>query len=300
VYSKNRKERLLERFDVLARNGAWPSTAILNPRRWLTNFLPAEYEHALDILEALIVVPNNQLVALLKDSFLGLSIPICNRAIRYPDATADWTGFVGTLTVTPVTKENPHPTQSGYSYARLVRQHLDIPKKQIVELADAVKQIATVPSSKLLLVDDLVGSGEQCIKLCERKINLCGIGSVSLSDLFATGDPQRVFYRPLFATRYGLDRIIKKHPWLQISPVYLLASNASAQPPNSSVWQEGRAATAAEFVREASGRAGIPYFDRWGFHSLGLCIAFEYGPPDASLPIIMEDNSNWKPLIKRA
>ena len=38
----------------------------------------------------------------------------------------------------------------------------------------------------------------------------------------------------------------------------------------------------------------------YGFHDLGLTIAFEHSVPDATLPIFWADGSNWKPLYRRS
>lgn len=302
MYVKDRKDIVLARCDALARNGAWPTTNRLNPRRWLRNFEPDEIDHALDILEALIVVPDAQLVAHLRESFSSLSVLHSLGAVDYQTAVKEWDIFVDKLLVTPVTKEIPHPTQSGYTYARLVRQHLSIRKNQIVELAEAVTQLSLRPAGlqrHLLLVDDLVGSGEQCIKLCKREIDIPGLGMRSLDQLANESNPPHIYYRPIFATDYGIGRIRDKCPWIDVQPTYLLTSKFSALNPDSQVWQDGRQKTAQDFIQKTSARAGLTPLTADGFHKLGLVLSFEYGPPDACLGIIMQRNTDWNPLIER-
>jgi len=299
MYAKDRSQQVLERCDNLARNGAWPKTEILNPRRWLKNFKDDEVDFALDILEGFIVLPNEQLVAHLRDSFMSLSKQFTEPAADSRMASSNWMKFTNELIVTPVTKEIPHPTQSGYTYARLVRQNLSIDKANIVELEQAIKLLVTKNGGSLLLVDDLVASGDQCIANCNRKINIPNIGSFSIYDLAIRPQPTKVFYRPIFATTYGLNRIRAQFPWIDIEPIHQLDERFSAHSPSATIWQDGRSATANKFVEESSQRAGVDPTSIWGFHGLGLILAFEYGPPDASLGIIMHKTPDWNPLIER-
>lgn len=294
---EKRQNQTLERIEKLVVSGAWPPSGILNARGWLRNFRKEEIPFALDILDSLIVVTNAHLTPLLAEAFNKLSTQISASSSNFRDALSEWISFKESILVTHVTKEKPNPSESGYAYDRLLRQKIGIPKNNIVTLENAVAELEKKPGT-LFLIDDIVCSGEQCIKMCSRAITLSNGTSVSLSEVCTKQSGRYVQYNPLFATEYGLDRIRRKHSWLKIDPVHTLDDTYRCNMPSSKVWKDGREREASDFILEVSKRANIET-PIWGFHDLALCFAFEYGPPDATLPIIMESNETWTHLIQR-
>lgn len=263
--------------------GIWPSNSELNPELWLNNFLESEIDHALCLLDAFTYF-NTRIV----DEVFNSAVWTLGRTL----SSEQWQAFVDCSIFTIVTGETPNIADSGHMYARKTRA-LGIPDERLKHPAEVSQLVRTGFTGPIVFVDDFVGTGNQFEATWSR-----GYGSParSFAELASTS-PANFFYCPAFCTQFGLDRINSICPGVTVNPGHLIPNNYSALTPDSVVWPDDLIATANEFLRLASIRAGIPDTDWRGFGSLGLSLAIQGSVPDATLPIFTWDKYGWHPLI---
>jgi hypothetical protein len=276
----------------------WPLTERLNPRRWLSNFLPAEKPFALHLLNAFTYFNHSCTEQLFLRAFQGLS-----RTIRTPfdsllTAKHKWRLFLDTVIVTCVRGENPNPTDSGMTFLRMARQVLGIAQNQIMEPNAAILELRKHPDRPVVFLDDFVGSGNQFITTWNAEIDVEGGASLSFARLSSLLRNASFYYCPLICTSYGKTRISAECKKVILEPAHLVGEEYSAISYKSVIWPPSVRLEAIKFLETASQRAGLG--ERWrGFRQLGLALAFEHSVPDATLPIFYHKTDTWKPLIER-
>lgn len=157
----------------------------------------------------------------------------------------------------------------------------------------------------IVFVDDFLGSGAQFIETWERDI--LGNAPCSFQAAHARA-PFRAFCLVLIATHAALDHIRKNAPSVHISAMHVLddlysikqLESPSLSPPIPNFQSAIRA-----FLERYSSLFQLPPFMRkvdwpsYGFHSLGLLLAFEHGVPDSSIPLIWASAPDpWVQLVK--
>ena len=285
------RDYLIGKCEYFSSIGIWPNRTVLDPERWLDNFLAEEVEHALYLLNAFMYFAPS-----LVDQIFSASI----RTIARLMTRDQWEEFLGSVLVTLVTGEEPSVTDSGHLFARRAR-YLGIPEDRIISPEQACHQIQRGFNGAVVFVDDLVGSGNQFIATWRRTYRTPHESFMALAPMSRA----KFYYCPAFCTQLGLKRLNCDCPEVTVSPGIFIPDNYGALAPDSIVWPSRLKSTAEEFLRSASARAGIPDTggttpDDWrGFASLGLTIAFENSVPDATLPIIYWERNGWRPLMRR-
>jgi len=286
---------VLAKCDFFVNAQLWPIGRRLNPTSWLENFTAAELDHAVALLNAFLFLPTGMTRQLFAAAFHGLSREVIPQDTQ--DPLSAWNTFLGNVLVTRVTGEAPSDTDSGYLFARWSRQELRLAEHQIVSNSAALELLEERPGHTVVFVDDFVGSGEQMIHTWHRQHLVRGMER-AFADY--SGDPtNRFYYTPVLCTEYGARRVNASCSGLQLRPTHSLPQRYSALHRRSILWPRNLLATAAEFVRTASKRAGVPEADYAGFHGLGLAIAFAHSVPDATLPIFYWSCNDWRPLLER-
>ena len=285
------RDYLIGKCEYFSSIGIWPHRTVLDPERWLDNFLDEEVEHALYLLNAFMYF-----APILVDQIFSASIRTIGRLMTRDE----WKGFLDNVLVTLVTGEEPNITDSGHLFARRAR-YLGIPEERIISPEQACAQIQRGFNGAVVFVDDLVGSGNQFIETWRRSYRT----QYESFKALAPFSRAKFYYCPAFCTQLGLKRINCACPEVTVSPGVFISDNYGALAPDSVVWPSRLKGTAKEFLRVASERAGIPDTggttpDDWrGFASLGLTIAFENSVPDATLPITYWEQNGWRPLMRR-
>ena len=285
------RDYLIDKCEYFSSIGIWPTKTVLDPERWLDNFLEEEVEHALYLLNAFMYFSSS-----LVDQIFSASIRTLGRLMPGDQ----WEEFLGSVLVTIVTGEEPHVTDSGHMFARRARA-LGIPEDRVMNPEQACHQIQRGFNEAVVFVDDLVGSGNQFIDTWRRTYPTSDESFMTLAPM----SHSKFYYCPVFCTQLGLRRIKCHCPQVIVNPGHVIPDNYGALAPDSIVWPSHLRKRAEEFLRSASARAGIPDTggtmpDDWrGFASLGLTIAFEKSVPDATLPIIYWERNGWRPLIRR-
>jgi hypothetical protein len=293
---------VLERCRYFTRVGLWPTIAGgVDPEAWLDNFDADEEPFAVYLLNAFLYFADHVMDRVFVHAFQALSRPVM-RFAQHATHAQEWADFVDTCVVTAVRGERPAPTDSGSLFVRRARGLLGIPKGRILEQADAIAAVRAGRASKVVFVDDFVGTGNQLIDTFGRAYEIGG-EKLSFKSLADAGIGT-YYYCPIAATARGTERIRRDVPQLQISAGHILPDRYSALHPESLIWPEHLRGGSREFIYKASVRAGIPdaasKTEHWeGFGQLGLALGFAHGTPDATLPIIWWAENGWTPLRGR-
>jgi hypothetical protein len=278
-------------------------TTQLDPRRWLENFTPDELPLAVRLIDGFTYFSHDLVKQLFRAAFLNISQLAVTSKDNYVAARTEWATFVNSVLVVRVTGESPSDTDSGFAFARHARDLLKIPEASIIGPGDAVRKLAKSGFGNVLFVDDFVGSGDQFVTTWQRRHELWRGGPLESLESIASAASQIAFYyAPCICTTEGAENILKVCPAVKISAGHMLDIRHSALSNPSFIWREDMAEDGPAFVRNSSGRAGIPDMngdkgDWRGYQKLGLAVAFAHGCPDATLPLFTWSRNGWHPLI---
>jgi hypothetical protein len=295
------REFVLRRCRYFATIHLWPTAGEgFDPERWLGNFGSDEERHTVYLLNAYLYFSGRLIDRIFVEAFQSLSRAVCDPHAAPGDSHRTWRAWVENVIVVPVRGERPNPSDSGALFVRRARDLLHIDEQRLVEPNVAHQRLVAHPDTPVAFVDDFLGSGSQFITTWRRASPEAG---VSFEHLAARG-AGRYFYCPVVATSFGLGRVTRECPAVEVHAGHLLPSRYSAVAPDSLIWPSELRPTATEFVRTASQRAGIPddpsSTKHWeGWQRLGLALGFEHGTPDATLPLLYWDRNGWQPLWKR-
>jgi hypothetical protein len=296
-------EFLLAKCDYFLDIQLWPLLSAVNPRFWLENFLASERAHAIHLLNSFMYFSEPLVDEMFKAAVQRLSMRVVTGIGSLAAAQTAWQTFISSAIVTYVTGEMPNPSDSGFTFARKARQVLGISEAHIVHPSQALEVLLTGSLRPIVFVDDFVGSGNQFVHTWKRLVLISG-SQTSFERIAALHAGAPLYYCPLLCTETGLAAINKACPGIAVSPAHILSSRYSAFSAESIFWPKDLQATATEFIRQASDRAGIPdnngRVNDWrGFRKLGLAIAFAHSVPDATLPLFYWEQRGWRPLVRR-
>lgn len=297
------KELLISKCDYFIDVQVWPKKTVLDSDSWLENFNNTEMEHAVHLLNSFLYISDELINSMFIASFHSLSNRIRATNASYLTAKASWQSFVDTIIITPITGEEPNPSDSGNLFARKARKWLNIKEEQVMDQIKCLQTLVNGSTNPVVFVDDFVGSGEQFLATWRRKVELNPSGSISFSDI-SSARRSRFFYCPIICTEPGYLRLQQECPEIILSPAHILSKKYSAIENDSVIWPDHLKQSAYDFLFNASVRAGIKDthggVDDWrGFNKLGLAIALGDSVPDATLPIFYWEKNGWKPLIRR-
>jgi hypothetical protein len=294
------REHVLQARKYFSDTRIWPNQpAGVRPHRWLDNFLPDEQEHAVALLGAFIFLNKDISEQLLIASVRGVSNQVLSPGDEYSDHREKWLRYRRHAVLTYPTGEEPHPTDSGQMYVRWARQLLSVEEDSIAEPAMALER-AVRYGRDLLIIDDFAGSGEQFLETWTRPTLVDG-QRMSFAGLRGVGYRGRIHYCPSVCTQYARDRIRRAAPEVRVSAAHVLPPEASLVHPESLYVPDHLAGDMSDVVREVTDRTGLKACPAapFGFHGLGLGLAFEHSVPDASLPLFWFQAADWAPLRRR-
>lgn len=288
-------DEVLQTKMYLRRIREWPDADRINPARWLEAFAPEHSKHAAALLDSFVFVSDKQVRKLFVSTVHSLSSEISLSGSSYAEKQSLWNDFLKSVVVSAPTGEVPNPTDSGFIFQRLARTELGIDETRIVLASDIRQAVEAGGGPPLILVDDFAGSGEQFLATWRR--DTWPTSPHSLEELSAVHSSD-VYYLPLVATGYAVERIAREAPSVMTRPSHLLTSAYNALDPNTIVFPDDLKSGAATFIQDASSTAGIT---KWinGFCDLGLNIAFGHSIPDACLALLWSEEGGWQPLMSR-
>lgn len=293
---------VLEKCDYFTTVQLWPLRREINPRLWLNNFKDHERIHARYLLNSFLFLSSQLTEHIFVDNFEALSQRVALPYDGEPDGANRWAQFASNIRVVIVRGEDTRPTDSGYIFSRIARDALNIPEDHILDVPEALEALHQGLEAPLVFVDDFVGSGDQFSDTWSRPWSLNG-RSLSFERLSKKRKGPYI-YCPILATETGTATIRAAHPEVIVQPGHELPPKYSVFHPESLVWPDELRASATDFIREASLRAGIRDTDGgpddWrGYHELGLTVAFAHSVPDATIPLFWWESETWIPLKKR-
>lgn len=294
-------EGVLAKCESLKKSGLWAPEPRLRPAAWLSNFSDEK---------------DRVLAAVLLDNFVFYSDRASNRLLvsayqRLEDdillgriqSGGDPESFLERLVFTPVEGEDPRPTDSGNPMCRKLRDLAGIADERFFQPHVAVtKANAGAP---IVFVDDFLGSGNQLVETWERAYIA---GPVQSFREAYGARPFPAFCLALVATNEALDHLKKDAPGITVVATHVLDDSYSVRnlappsltPPIPDFHNQLRDFLARHATSLTLGEllpAGdVPLF---GFHELGLLLAFEHGTPDSSVPLVWAAGpGHWIRLVK--
>jgi hypothetical protein len=295
------KEITLERAKFFQSVQVWPLTNKLNYSGWLNNFK----------------TDNDKKIACLILDFFSYYSPdmvdqmfissISKAGSRLSRILPDWkhTDFYERCIYSYIPGETKNISDSGFNFARKLKEVIGIPEKRLIEYDLIPEKLDSIGKpTPVILVDDFIGSGEQCSIAWnenEFKYNNKKLNEISKDD-------GHIFvYAPLIVNYIGFKRIITECPSLILTPTHILGPEYNLFDPSCFCWKgepdlykEG-----VELILRKSQELGIPSKngddpqDEKGFWKQGLALMFEHGAPDAIPSFFYWCHENWTPLIKK-
>lgn len=283
----------------------WPTSDEFDPLGWLGNFPDEDKPLAAVLLDSFLFFS-----ARMTDGMFSAAVQATsNRFIMGTrrDSKRAWSRYLDSALFCLVTGEVPNPTDSGYLFARRVRQLLGVDEDRVVEPRTCLEHLAN-SLSPVIFVDDFVGSGNQFVEMWFRQYGLNSGRPLSFAEI-ARGNPRAGWlftYCPVLSSRLGADRLRSTCPEVYLSPAHVLDPRSSPLHAESLVFPEDLRAPGRDLIRRISlDVLGLPDTDGavvndWqGFHKLGCTVAFSHGIPDATLPIFYHSTPSWTPLKRR-
>ena len=273
----------------------WPTSDELNYKGWLQNFSEGEERNiAAIILDFFMFYPKQMVNYMLAKTVGYAGYFLIEKFPKWQHKD-----FKTRCIYTFITGETPNPTDSGHIFVRKLRDELHINERQIIDFNNLhmFLKSKTYPVP-IILVDDFVGSGLQCITAWNRQ---CKQTNLTMADL--TKDGHLFIYAPLISSQKGYDAITKACPELCLSIAHVLGEEYDLFNPKCICWKDDIElySKGTTLIIEKSRTLGIPERGEnsiKGFHEQGLALAFEHGAPDA-IPAIFYWVDNWTPLVKR-
>ena len=263
------RDFVVSKCDYFVNVQLWPLKSQIDPIRWLHNFLPEEMEHAVYLLNSFVYFSESLVRQMFVATVQQLSSRVGAFGTPIRRAKTAWATFLDSITVTKVSGERPNDSDSGFIFARMARQVEIVRQNQICPPEETMSILLSKRAGRVLFVDDFVGTGNQFCETWKREYSINGT-TMSFQRLSNALGTIEFFYCPLLCTEYGLERIHKLCPDIQVVPGHLVPTRYSAVHEDSVIWPSHLSKTAPDFLRNASLRAGIPS-DKWkGFNDLGL------------------------------
>jgi hypothetical protein len=296
------KKTTLERAKFFQSVQVWPLTEDMNYSGWLNNFKTDN---------------DKMLACLILDFFTYYSAKIVNNMFVASIGRAgskllklfpDWkhSDFYDRCIYSYIPGEVPNISDSGFNFARKLKDVGEIPEEQLVEFRDIPETLERFKKPvPVILVDDFIGSGEQCSKAWNK--NKFKYNNKTLKEI-SEKDKHVFVYAPLIVNHIGFKRIQKDCPSLILTPTHILGPEYNLFDPTCFCWknQPDLYAAGIELILRKSGEIGIPSTagrdpqDEKGFWEQGLALRFEHGAPDAIPSFFYWCHENWTPLFKKS
>lgn len=292
-------EKILDRCMFFRKAQVFPLSSGYDFEGWLSNFSDvADRFIAAKILAGFVYFPKMIVERMLYDAVGNANCKIAEmRGVRDPDF------YKENIYFSFVPGEHPESTDSGYVFLRMLKEKLNIPSKRIIdfrELGHKIRVEGKGHELNIVLCDDIVGSGNQCVnalmssELCGEPIYEC-----------AERCHHILSYVPLVANTSGVEYIKHQVPNLHLWPVHTIGDEYDLFSEKCICWGGDPKLYKAgiEMIRRKSAEIGLledgGVASVRGFNNQGLIVAFEHCIPDAAPAIFFTTNHGWKPLKRR-
>lgn len=296
---------VIDRYQTLCAMGVYP-IEMMKIEAWINNFNDPMHQYiAAQMLDRLIYRSHKMakeayqsfLVAVLRDFYF-------NSIGEQPEPISDWlhqlsiahSRYSERLVIAPV-RCIADSGASGDTVCRMVDIHPLFTKQLTQSGFEGSSDIEVLPSNMvILLVDDMLGSGEQICEFSEAV------------DLKAWSQENHLIYAPLIAMESGLQIAQENLPFLNILPIEVLERNQHFFSFEENADFLGlntvKEAEAIFWYKEMLKVNGLPFNkSSFGREKSALTLAFEWGCPNQTLAALWyssnNQNSNWSRLFNR-
>lgn len=188
------------------------------------------------------------------------------------------------------------PHESGNFVARLLVQRGIIEASQSMFIEEAVSAIKSGVFSRIIIVDDCVGSGQQLEDFWNRQKILDDGAMMPIAD-FCKQYGVIANYLTLFGYEKNIGRLQKNLSGLEVHCVRMLRDEHRVFGVNSYIWDgEDELQKAVELFSSLCETAGIPLR---GYRDLDFAFFMHNTIPDWSLPLFWKENADWNLLMRR-
>ena len=293
-------KRILEKCNFFRSSQVWPVTTKIDYNGWLKNFSDDEKELAAHILDYFVFFTDSMIDELLNAAVCqaGYVLQQKIKGWDYKKLYTDcWYSYMpGTY----------RASESGHIFPRKLNKHLNISSEQIIDHHDLRLKVSSFTKPMvIIMVDDFVGSGEQCCDLWNfHREGKPGTFPPTFGEI-CQQHQHTVVYAPLVANIEGYNRIKRTCKGLEIAPVHILGQEYNLFNSKCPCWRNNEILfhQGVDLIYRKSEELGISmdWHDEVsvrGFWGQGLALAFYDSVPDA-IPAIFYWDKNWKPLVHR-
>lgn len=291
--SETFKSIVVEKIKTYCDTNIWPFS-YEQFAAWLSNFDCKKEEYlALQILDNLIVRSNSMakasyarlLHSTIRQFLIENSLIEVGTIQKWKSHLVNGT-LAQSLRFCPVKLDNDQG-ESGSVIYRMLSEELDTDRYSYAK--------ATKPPKVVVLIDDFIGSGSQFDDFANQ---------IGLEDLM---QQSTVLYCPLIGFELGIKKIQKKYSQLQIHPAELIyEADGFFYGNDKELFKNDLQNTVAD-VKQAFANMHVKYapkMDNWfGYEEAGLPLAFEWGCPNQTPPLLYMYKSkyvqSWQQLFGR-
>lgn len=287
-------------------NHLWSGIEHEDIRSWLRNFKDCKQDelfYVYKLLSQIIYYSEKDVIALLKE---GIFSCVCKKRILQEQISNCFklsqkallnifneeihnTAFI------PLLVSNS-PSESGNSITRYLVYEGIIPEDNVMYGADLPSFLDTNIVTRLVIVDDCVGSGDQLYEFWNKKLFVTGKKGFSICE-YCDSKGIKIIYLSLFGYKKRVEELQKEFPSLQISCMRFLYDYNRVFFDGSCMWDSPDELHEAEsFFQSVTESANIPMK---GHGDLDFAFIMHRTIPDWSLPMFWKENSDWRLLIRR-
>ena len=289
-------KRLLESRGEFSNASIWPMQPMeIDPAGWLSNFDEEDQPVASALLESFVFFNDEMVSSLLRSALASIA--------GYPDfdpGIGEWERFLDNVLVSFPTGEEPSPTDSGYHFVRKMRQ-FGFDEDRILDPQGMVNRIESLADPiALILVDDIIGSGDQMVASWKRDYPLRSGGYTSLASQWEEEKITAVYAISPVVTWDARRRLAEDLPFMRVRAAHTLGQEYSALSEQTILVPAALRKKLKDVVIKYAPRIGITEEKAFGHAQLGLNLAFDHATPDLTLPLIWSSTAGWKPLRRRS
>lgn len=192
--------------------------------------------------------------------------------------------------------DSDSPHESGNYVTRTLVQQGIIPQERSLFIDKLPEYFSSGSISKLVIVDDCVGSGQQLSTFWKCATIIDGNSVITLQDLCAKYGVE-AHYLTLFGYDANLRKLQNTFSNLKIHCVRMLTDAQRVFSDNAYIWKDSKERTEAlKLFGELCQEANIPLY---GYANLDFAFIMHRTIPDWSLPLFWMENADWKLLVRR-
>ena len=300
-------EGIVERSEKYIKLGYWSEIDLATLHGWLNNFNTKEEKYFSALILDKLVYRNEMTIKSMFSKLFHINLPnILEDKNIYLNQTSleEWEKLLRKpkkesnlpFRFTTITSEN-ELGDSGADFMRRLRRYYLVNRELIIRI-DKKKESEV---NTLIVIDDLIASGEQTITFIEDNIDMIN-------------QYRYIIFMPLMGNSIGINKVkekIKKLEYMEqlnediifIKPVEVILENDSFFYEKQNTYKIDGKNTIEDLKNFYQNfiKSKIKTSEIFGHGNLSLVLIFSSGIPDNTLPIIYEDNedTNWKALYEK-